>query len=68
MKKEDAIIEKTFELKQKHSAFSYFIEKGIDSVKKYFPHQLEWVLKNKDKSFTEVQDLLEAESIAINQR
>jgi ADP-glucose pyrophosphorylase len=54
------------ELKAKSSAFSDYLENGIDFVKKYYPEQLDFVQENKDKSFDEVRKIITEKFNAIN--
>lgn len=53
--KEKNIVE---DLKEKSSAFSDYLENGIDFVKKFYPKQLDFVLENKDRNFEDVRKII----------
>lgn len=54
-------------LKRKFTAFSDYVENGIEFVKKYFPDQLEFVLHNKDNDPAVVLEKIHQEMVAATQ-
>jgi hypothetical protein len=55
------------DLKEKSSAFSDYLENGIDFVEKFYPNQLDFVLDNKEKTFDEVRSFIAKEFDVITQ-
>ncbi len=67
---EDEYLEKIKYLKTKSAAYSEFVISGNDFIRKYYPEQVEFVLKNIDKKEQEVQDAIqtEFETVVIHYR
>ncbi len=49
------------EAKANLSAFSGYLEHGEEWVKKFFPQQHAFVMKNKNKSYTEIVEMVQNE-------
>ncbi len=55
------------ELKRKFTAFSDYLENGIEFVRKYFPDQEEFVLSNKDNDPDTVLEKIHQEMVSTTQ-
>ena len=64
----DKQLEQARVLKKQLAAFSDYLENGIDWVKKYYSDQYDFVMKNKDKSYDEINSQIEQQLAAITER
>lgn len=56
---------KILEIKEQRAAFVTYLEHDLKQVKKNFPNQVDFVLKNKDRSYNEVAKTLDENFMAI---
>lgn len=57
--------QKAIAIKSKLSAFSDFKDKGLPFIEKNYPDAVTFVIKNKDKSFPEIIEMLDNELAAL---
>ena len=51
---------------QHHSAFSLYLDKGMEEVVKYHPESVDFVKENSDKTLKEITDILTKELNELN--